>query len=250
MTLYHLSLPIDLNKKEKYNFEDIVPPGIIPNNYKNIPGEKIILSVGGAEHNRALVYLVNKHRKTCKEKRFIGFCDNVFDLALLENNEEAFLMGLNGPVSGGNSKSFNARTIDNDNFSTGHYIELISFRIEEYRVLSVYGLSALASKLMLEYITARTISYKKETSLYKCLIGEHLSRKYKNEDFCVLFELKKKPIDMEKEIFNILDGEDTFTFLQRKELNFEILDKLLKYYNDNIVKQANKSFHRTRSTRR
>ncbi len=231
----YFSLPI-IDSNLNSDSEPIIPPAIIPNKLKNIPGEKIILSIGGTEHNRALVHLVNKYRIKMKKDRLIGFNGNAFDRKRL-TNEKTFLMGLNGPVFGGHSESFYQRTVDSDGFSTGEYIELISFKIDSYRVLCVYGFSALASKLMLEYLTARAASYKKGTSLYQCLIGKDLTQKYKDHDFCALFELKTPPHEMEKRVFEILNGEDSFTFLQQTESNNEIFIKLLTYYNTNIVEK-------------
>lgn len=150
-----LSLPV--NKKGEVDSSLFIPYGLNPENKDVVD----IVTVGGAEHNRALSHLINKHRKEYKEKRIFGFMDNRYDL---ENKvkylndgeyEHSFLMGLNQPVAGYNA-IFSARVDNNEGESVSWNAKLLGYRLKEedrtYNILSIYGFSALASVFGMHYI--------------------------------------------------------------------------------------------------
>lgn len=143
-----LSLPRDKEGKVK---QSLYLPYMIDNEAKdNID----ILTIGGAEHNRALAHLINKHRQQYKSKRIFGFLDNYFDLESKLNHlddleyEQGFLMALNQPVAGYNA-IFAARRDDKDGRSDAWEAKVIAFSLKDghrkFNIVAVYGFSALAS---------------------------------------------------------------------------------------------------------
>ncbi len=143
-----LSLPLD---KEENPKQSLYIPYMVDDEKQN----KIsILTVGGAEHNRALAHLINKHRFEYKHERIFGFLDNYFDLDHKLNYiadskySESFLMALNQPVAGYNA-IFVQRTDDENGFSNTWDAKLLGYVLKdkdrEYNIVSVYGFSALAS---------------------------------------------------------------------------------------------------------
>jgi len=148
-------LPLDEN--EKPNSDIYIPACLNDNdNIKTVD----ILTVGGAEHNRALAHLINKHRLHYKDKRLFGFMDNHFDMIhkkKLDDGESHddsynFFMGLNQPVSGWNY-IFDARKDDSDGMSQNSDVKLLTFKLEDtinnqiLNIVSIYGFSAIASVL-------------------------------------------------------------------------------------------------------
>lgn len=143
-----LSLPLD---KEENPKQSLYIPYMVDNEKQN----KIsIITVGGAEHNRALAHLINKHRFEYKDERIFGFLDNYFDLDHKLNYiadsrySESFLMALNQPVAGYNA-IFVQRTDDENGFSNTWDAKLLGYVLKdkdrEYNIVSVYGFSALSS---------------------------------------------------------------------------------------------------------
>lgn len=144
-----LSLPI--NKEGEPDNNIYIPYMVDNDTKKNID----IITIGGAEHNRALAHLINKHRLQYKDKRIFGFLDNYFDLENklkhIEDPEykESFLMALNQEVAGYNA-IFVARRNDENENSDAWEAKCIAFNLKEnnhkqYNVVSIYGFSALAS---------------------------------------------------------------------------------------------------------
>ena len=143
-----LSLPRAKDGKAK---QSLFIPHMIDNEEKN---NIDILTIGGAEHNRSLAHLINKHRQQYKSERIFGFLDNYFDLQSkldnLDNIEykQGFLMALNQPVAGYNA-IFAARRDDEDGKSDAWEAKVISFVVEDkerkFNIVSVYGFSALSS---------------------------------------------------------------------------------------------------------
>ena len=165
-----LSLPLDTNdKNEQFPNQELYIP-------KCIDHEEImeidILTVGGVEHNRALSHLVNKHRFEKKEKRLFGFMDNYYDMnykVTQELNGEnymeySFFMGLNQPVSGWNYV-LNARLDSKNGSSVNSDVKYLHFKLKdedrEYRIVSIYGFSAIASVLGINLFIAEQIDNNK-----------------------------------------------------------------------------------------
>ncbi len=148
-----LSLPLDEN--EKPNSDIYIPACLNDNdNIKTVD----ILTVGGAEHNRALAHLINKHRLHYKDNRLFGFMDNHFDMVYkvnlddteIHDNSYNFFMGLNQPVSGWNY-IFDARKDDENGNSQNSDVKLLTFKLadgkQNFNIVSIYGFSAVASVL-------------------------------------------------------------------------------------------------------
>ncbi len=158
-----LSLPLDNNNAPS---DKILIPFRLDKNA--ILGNKCeplyIITIGGAEHNRPLMHLVNLHRKQLKSKRQFGFLDNYFDhvhrLKDRQNDfdkaefEHMFLMGVNQPVTGLNNAIF-SRVNDEAGNSVSSDAKILYFKLNnnnrEVYVLSVYGFSAKASGLSMLY---------------------------------------------------------------------------------------------------
>ena len=155
-----LSLPI--NKEGKVDSDLFIPYGIDSNENDVID----IVTTGGAEHNRALAHLINKHRLEYKEERIFGFMDNKYDMKNLikfigdGNYTESFLMGLNQPVSGYNA-IFSSRVDDEKGESANINALLLGYRLKNnskiYNIVSIYGFSALASVFGMNYLVAEMI---------------------------------------------------------------------------------------------
>lgn len=143
-----LSLPRDDKGNPNHS---LYIPYMVDNDNFNIS----ILTVGGAEHNRALAHLINKHRLQYKEDRIFGFLDNYYDFQhKLDNIEnckynQSFLMGLNQPVAGYNG--ILAQRVDDENgFSDSWEAKVLGYSLvdknnKNYNIVSIYGFSALAS---------------------------------------------------------------------------------------------------------
>ena len=148
-----ISLP--LNNNEKVDSELYLPSCLINQKEKVVD----VLTVGGAEHNRALSHLINKHRLKYKDERLFGFMDNYFDFEhkmKLDDNPKGyhnsfnFFMGINQPVSGWNYL-LSKREDDIDGNSMNSDVKFITFKLEDenikINVVSIYGFSAIASVL-------------------------------------------------------------------------------------------------------
>lgn len=169
-----LSLPIGSNGQAD---ADIFLPVAVSDVNKDID----VLTVGGAEHNRALAHLVNKHRMEYKENRLFGFMDNYFDfqhkieIDSVNKGEESantyhnFFMGINQPVAGWNY-ILNLRTDDSIGNSINSDVKLIGFRLKsqdrKINVLSIYGFSALASVLGVHLIVSDLMKRKVKNHLF------------------------------------------------------------------------------------
>jgi hypothetical protein len=171
-----LSLP--LNNDNNPQFDIAIPNNV---NIKSI-NDIDILTVGGAEHNRALAHLINLYRLENKDKRIYGFMDNYFDFKLKvsrEQHKHDFLMGINQPVAG-----FNAilaqREINDDGESKNPKGKILSFKLinnnQKFHVLALYGFSAIASG----YLALTTIAdirkrlNEKSNLFYKGLSLQHM----------------------------------------------------------------------------
>ena len=154
-----LSLPID--EKEKQN-QKLHIPYMIDENKEQID----VMTVGGAEHNRALAHLINKHRQEYKDKRIFGFMDNYFDFehkikkTKIDRDIEyadSFLMGLNQPVSGFNA-ILNMRVDDGIGDSINSDVKILGYRLKvdtkTYNIVTIYGFSAVASVYGVHHIIA------------------------------------------------------------------------------------------------
>ncbi len=163
------SLPI--NKNGVVDSSLFIPYGLDSDNHKIVD----IITVGGAEHNRALAHLINKHREEYKEERIFGFMDNKYDLGKkvkdMRNTkyEHSFLMGLNQPVSGYNA-IFSTRVDDDKGESISWNTKLLGYRLKDgdskvYNILSIYGFSALASVFGMHYIVSEIDNKAKELKI-------------------------------------------------------------------------------------
>lgn len=167
-----LSLPLILNEEkspEKISQKHLLPELLITNklNYAEV------LTSGGIEHNRALMHLINAHRKERRQKRVFGFLDNHFDFFHRWSNDDQpgydhlFIMGIAQPVSGFNQILIK-RSDDSEGFSTSMEAKHIIFDVhceetnKQITVLSSYGFSAKASV----YATFRMV-----TRLLKAIQG-------------------------------------------------------------------------------
>jgi len=148
-----ISLPLDLN--EKVDSELHLPSCLVDKKNKVID----VLTVGGAEHNRALSHLINKHRFKYKDERLFGFMDNYFDFEYkmkIDNDTKGyhnsfnFFMGINQPVSGWNYL-LAKRENDTDGNSMNSDVKFLTFKLndgsQKINVVSIYGFSAIASVL-------------------------------------------------------------------------------------------------------
>ena len=151
-----LSLPIKEQKRGDY---ELFIPDCINNEKKDVID---IITVGGAEHNRALAHLINKHRLEYKNERIYGFMDNYFDMLHKEKldrprilNSTSFFMGINQPVSGWNYIMLSRE--DNEvGESINSDVKLLTFKLKDskqtFNILSIYGFSAIASVLGINLI--------------------------------------------------------------------------------------------------
>jgi len=155
-----MALSLPLNEQGEVDSSLFIPYGIDSSEHKVVD----VLTVGGAEHNRALSHLINKHRAEYKGKRLFGFMDNKYDLqnkvTYINDNEyeHSFLMGLNQPVSGYNA-IFSARFDNDEGESQSLNTKLLGYRLKDgdskvYNILSIYGFSALASVFGMHHIVS------------------------------------------------------------------------------------------------
>jgi len=182
-----LSLPLDTKEIDgglkQVPSQKLYIPKCIDNEEKN---ELDIITVGGAEHNRALAHLINKHRFETKGNMLFGFMDNYYDMTYKinketqENNdymEYSFFMGLNQPVSGWNYV-LNARLDSNDGSSINSDVKYLHFKLKDgnrvYRIVSIYGFSAIASVLGINLFIAEQMN--KDNIEFKGKFSEFFSK--------------------------------------------------------------------------
>jgi hypothetical protein len=220
-----------------------------------------ILTVGGAEHNRALAHLINKHRQYYRDERIFGFLDNYYDLKHklrhLKNQkyENAFLMALNQPVAGYN-KIFAARRDNNEGESDAWEAKVIAFSLEDrdrgrdLNIVSVYGFSALASV----YASHNIISLLSQqeifdgsifnpikqyySQMYRDIREEYDTLEYKKKGLATLYRYKKgKSIKILNEKFD--DKHALYMFLNDREKYVDAfvykLEELDKIFDGQIV---------------
>lgn len=152
-----LSLP--MNENEQVDSSLVIPYGIDSKSNDVVD----LITVGGAEHNRALAHLINKHRLHYKDERILGFMDNKYDFVNKvkyiddENYEESFIMGLNQPVAGYNA-IFSTRKDDDKGESSNINTKLLGYRLQDndkiYNIITIYGFSALASVFGIHYVVS------------------------------------------------------------------------------------------------
>ncbi len=200
-----VSLP--LNKNNSPDNALLIPDMLQPTNDTNNTNNINLLTVGGVEHNRPLMQIINQHKKKHKEERLFGFMDNVFDFQhyLSKHSEDGFqnmyLMGVNMPVSGINN--ILSMRFDKDGLSSNCDAKLLFFKIEIetkineqkskkqlYNIVSIYGYSAIASNLAQTFLLHRLIDrhqlfndYLNEDDNYEIdTKGECWLLRFKNED--------------------------------------------------------------------
>lgn len=208
-------------------------------------GQLTILTVGGIEHNRPLMHLINIHRQQHSKKRTLGFFDNVFDFEHKEKSKGKarargyFLMGVNQPVSGLNSIFLQRENQEEKSIST--CAKLIYFNIAgdkdnkriivkknkknkknkkiiSYQVISIYGFSALASA----FATLYTVYKFKDAvldnkNLALSLFNKSTPKKirYGNTRHFLVGLLRFKPNDYMESRFNkICQGLEYFSFVR------------------------------------
>ncbi|MEW8421267.1 MAG: hypothetical protein AB2723_04870 [Candidatus Thiodiazotropha sp.] len=125
-----------------------------------------VICVGGVEHNRPLMRLVNRHRQTHRENRVFGFMDNIFDFThrWQHNNDDSFenlfIMGVGQPVSAFNQVLLSRQDSTDGLKSVSREAKLLYFEIDcphlnqTVNVVSVYGFSAVSSMLATLYSIA------------------------------------------------------------------------------------------------
>lgn len=148
-----VSLP--LNAKEVPDKKLCLPSRLVP----RVEGGGVmnVLTVGGVEHNRPLLHLINAHRIQTGKKRVFGFFDNMFDFVHRANHhsndgyESLFIMGVNQPVSGFN-EILVAREDNLDGESVSRSAKIMYFCVNPdadnnapIHIVAVYGFSALSS---------------------------------------------------------------------------------------------------------
>ncbi len=156
-----LSLPVDQDGNAS---QSITIPHMVDSGQAVVD----ILTVGGAEHNRALAHLINKHRFQYKEDRVFGFLDNYSDLihklkfldAGCLDHQESFLMALNQPVAGYNAIFAQRRDVE-DGVSSALETKVIGYSLMDmtdtkrrYNIVSIYGFSALSSVYAIHNVVA------------------------------------------------------------------------------------------------
>lgn len=186
-----LSLPID--EDDKPNCEKYLPFCLIDESKKNIID---VLTVGGAEHNRALAHLINKHRLEKTNKRLFGFVDNYFDFTYKfgldtsqnHNLSYNFFMGINQPVSGWNfilGKRYN----DSEGNSINTDVKFLTFKLKEegqkLNIVSIYGFSAIASVLGVNMFIAEFFNrndFKENEGLFSGKFSKYFNEKHLETD--------------------------------------------------------------------
>ena len=154
-----ITLSLPFNEDGKVDASRVIPYGIDSEDHNVID----IITIGGAEHNRALAHIINKHRLQYKEKRIFGFMDNRYDLInkvnFISDNEyeHSFLMGLNQPVAGYNA-IFTSRVDNEKGESISLDTKLLGYRVDDnnktYNILTIYGFSALSSVFGIHYVVS------------------------------------------------------------------------------------------------
>ncbi len=160
---YFIALPIYLDEEgEEIPTRAIYVPERLVHDVRD-DGSMNVYTVGGIEHNRPLMRLVNIHRQQKENKRQLGFFDNHFDYyhkfknLRNSNYKHYFLMGANQLVSGLNEYHYE-RLDNNEGNSISTVAKLIYFNLNDeksrffnnerdltWNIISVYGFSALAS---------------------------------------------------------------------------------------------------------
>jgi len=154
-----ITLSLPFNEDGKVDASLVIPYGVDSEDHNVID----IITIGGAEHNRALAHIINKHRLQYKEKRIFGFMDNRYDLInkvnFISDNEyeHSFLMGLNQPVAGYNA-IFTSRVDNEKGESISLDTKLLGYRVADnnktYNILTIYGFSALSSVFGIHYVVS------------------------------------------------------------------------------------------------
>ncbi len=203
-----LSLPIDSEKNPSNTL--YLPGCLTPLNDTTVD----VLTVGGAEHNRGLAHLINKHRLEKREDRLFGFMDNYFDFEYkLEIDtkdskyKHNFFMGLNQPVSGWNYY-LAQRHNDDEGYSVNGSIKYLHFKLKDkdrqINIVSIYGFSAISSVLAIHMFIAELLSKDrtKGGAMFEGNFSEFFQKQKldKNEDCTQAIFLKKNAEETKQEI--------------------------------------------------
>ena len=253
-----LSLPINKSGKADHN---ISLPALLDSNNESIN----LLTVGGAEHNRGLAHLINKHRIYYKDNRLFGFMDNYFDfmhkLSIAVDSDKTslrkkhnFFLGINQPVSGWNY-IFNCRHDDEIGNSINNDIKLLGFRLKDdpkINILSIYGFSASASVLGLQLLIAEFLERNLTKGCFENRYSNYMDKYYHKYDegstatinfirtIEDIIELKKYTCCLYKELeqsrFSSLLQEDTKKIIQIQNIIKDLysIDSYLYLFNSNL----------------
>lgn len=208
-------------------------------------GDLNILTVGGIEHNRPLMRLINAHRMQKGIDRNLGFFDNIFDFLHREHNEETqkhyFLAGVNQPVSGFNAL-LSQREDDLDGNSVSTSAKLIYFRVngvdkegelKPFHVLSIYGFSALASAFATLFIIYKIKNNVKGN--YSLMANAIANDEFQDSDVFTRRIIFKTNNYMEARFHEICDSLEYFSFVRvDKDKKLEMFITSLQEGTDSI----------------
>lgn len=226
-----ISLPIveresiDGKMEFKHNRRALVPSRLIDDLQDG--GEVSVFTVGGVEHNKPLMHLINAHRQQYKNERLFGFLDNVFDLEHMSNkimqeeDHQGFIMGVNQPVSGfGFNKKLKERLDSHEGHSISNsakqiYFELFDdFFCTKINVLSIYGFSARASAYATLYSLVKIKSKCKEGITNTPLAAAALHLPYNTIEPRGCSTFLEFSQNIEEELHNITEGLEYFSFIR------------------------------------
>lgn len=232
-------------------------------------GHMIVLTVGGVEHNRPLLHLINKHRQEYQNKRQLGIFDNVFDFAhrqkyhTEDGYENYFIAGVNQPVSGYNAVLTQRLDDRVDGNSVSTTAKLIYFQLEGYgkdideygnreiidfHVISIYGFSALASAFATLYMVYQLKdAFAKSKKSKDDLNPAHEAMELKYSQSVFTQRLIFKPNDyIEHRLAEISNGLEYLSYVRLDELN-TTNKNAMKNFITSVQSQEKNSFDNPKS---
>jgi len=202
------------------------------------PSDRLILTVGGAEHNRYLARLISARQSMEFKGPYLGLMDNSFHMERAFRAGGSFLIGINQPVSAFHNSLFVER-VSSGGESVASDAVMIAFKLHGNYVISLVGMSAFASRLLQDLIVTRIGRFGKKSGLFKTItqLPSPQLAKFKTDDeltSVVRYSVRGSIQEIETGIYSLTDGMDSFSFMQvcsRKqvsELNDYIEDQLVQ----------------------
>ncbi len=170
-----------------------------------------LITIGGAEQNLALQCIVNRYkRKNYKKNQLdLGFAENAFE----SSGENGFLMGTEGLVYGVSDNLFRRAQKEQ---SASCQAVLLYMNFGQLDVVSVYGFSALATKISLcalNYALKNSEGkkqYQDDKSLAQAIPGDHVGHRnilfYEIKDKINISE-REPYVDYEMKLFSTKVGQ-------------------------------------------